>query len=108
MMQWLSGDRLFYDVLSKDSLVTIIELRIHPYITELCSSVHDYFLDNPYIEDLSPNESMLLQTQFKQVEKELNSVFKKETGNLFPCLRKNVAEPERCFQETTMESIQAA
>lgn len=107
-MQWLNDDKLFYELLSPDTLATIIELRVHPHIGNICSGIHDYFLAAPQIPDLSPNESQQLLIVFNKLETELNIIFKKESTLLFPCLKQNSNAPQKCLTASAIDMIETA
>jgi len=107
-MQWLNNDKFFYELVSAETLATIIELRVHPHISNICSHIHDYLLDSPEIPDLDETQGQCLLVLFNKLETELNILFRKETAFLFPCLKQNPQAPENCFTRSAIEMIETA
>jgi hypothetical protein len=107
-MQWMNEDKIIYEVLSKESLSAIIELRVHPHISKICSDIHDYMLQNEQISDIGTAESEMLHIQFEKLESEIILLFKKETNVLFPCLREHPITPEVCLDDAIVGVMQYA
>jgi hypothetical protein len=82
-------DNYSQEALTPEGLCNLIQLEYQPEILSSCSDIGKYFLLHPYIKELSLSVSELTQLLFSKLDDELKHLFLKETGIVFPCIRKN-------------------
>lgn len=103
-------DNYSHDALTPEGLCNLILLEYHPDINESCNKVEHYLLCHPHISALSLSASELLQLLFIKLQDEVKSFSLKESGILFPCIKKNYHGTEKisnshCFDPKIIETI---
>ncbi|PUZ26938.1 hypothetical protein DCM91_06770 [Chitinophaga costaii] len=95
---------------STESLCELIAERYHTHISQACMHLQDHVLHNTYILSLPDTNVELAHLLFAKMQDELKHLFLKESGILFPCIRKHFAGNDscnapRCTKYTVIQTI---
>jgi len=88
-------DNYSNNALTPEGLCNLIQLEYQPEIMRSCSAIEKYLLLHPYIKELPLSVSELIQLLFSKLEDELKHLFLKESGVVFPCIKKNYHGTEK-------------
>ena len=75
--------------LTPEGLCNLIQLEYQPEIISLCNNVEGYLSKHPYVKEIPVSVSEVIQLLFKKLEDELTHLFLKESGIVFPYIKKN-------------------
>lgn len=102
-------DNYSNDALTPEGLCNLIQLEYQPEIMNSCSAIEKYLLLHPYIKELPVSVSELIQLLFTKLEDELKHLFLKESGIVFPCIKKNYQGTEKlsndCLDPKVFDSV---
>ncbi|HEY0272738.1 MAG TPA: hypothetical protein VGC22_06095 [Chitinophaga sp.] len=95
---------------STESLCELIAQRYHHNIRQACSYLQEHVLHNTYILSLPDTNVELAHLLFAKMQDELKHLFLRESGILFPCIRKHFAGNDscnapRCTKYTVIKTI---
>lgn len=74
--------------LSPIGLCNLVEFEYQAEIRVSCTNIGRYLSSHPAIKELSLSVSELMQLIFSRLEDELTHLFLKESGIVFPCIKK--------------------
>lgn len=74
--------------LSPIGLCNLVEFEYQAEIRIACTNIGRYMTKHPAIKELSLSVSELMQLIFSRLEDELTHLFLKESGIVFPCIKK--------------------
>lgn len=86
--------------LTPEGLCNLIQLEYQPEIMSSCSSIEEYLEKHPFVKELPAPVSEVVQLLFKKLEDELKHLFLKETGIVFPYIKKNYHGTEKVHGNT--------
>ena len=81
---------------STEELCELIANRYHTAIVDGCNLLQERLLHNSYILSLPDTNVELAHLLFAKMQDELKHLFLKESGILFPCIRKHFAGNDAC------------
>ncbi len=84
------NDTVSNELLTPEGLCTLILKDYHPSITESCRKIEIFLLSNHYGKDISIPLSELVHLIFMKLNDEIKHFFLKESGIIFPAIKKNV------------------
>lgn len=95
---------------STEELCELIAKRYHTSITQACTLLQERLLHNTYILALPDTNVELAHLLFDKMQDELKHLFLKESGILFPCIRKHfvgndTCNEARCTKYTVIDTI---
>ncbi|MEI8074513.1 MAG: hypothetical protein WCH78_07165 [Bacteroidota bacterium] len=98
------------ELLSPEGLCSLILREYHPSISESCRKIEGYLLSSQYGKDISIPLSELIHLIFMKLNDEIKHFFLKESGIIFPAIKKNTKgktgkEDGHFLQSTALESI---
>ncbi|HEX3023758.1 MAG TPA: hemerythrin domain-containing protein, partial [Chitinophagaceae bacterium] len=76
-------------VLSPTGLCDLIQKEYQPEIISSCKLIEKYFSTHAYINELPSPVSEVVQLLFRKLDDELKHLFLKESGIVFPYIKKN-------------------
>jgi len=88
-------DNYSNNALTPEGLCNLIQLEYQPEIMHSCSVIENYLSQHPYIKELPLSVSELIQLLFGKLEDELKHLFLKESGIVFPFIKKNYHGTEK-------------
>lgn len=94
-MQMMPADEALQEY-STEELCTLIAGQYHSGITEACNYLQEHVLHNTYILSLPDTNVELAHVLFIKMQDELKHLFLKESGILFPCIRKHFSGSDAC------------
>ncbi|WP_133177722.1 hypothetical protein [Chitinophaga parva] len=94
-MQMTPADEALQEY-STEELCTLIANRYHSSITQACNFLQEHVLHNTYILSLPDTNVELAHVLFIKMQDELKHLFLKESGILFPCIRKHFSGSDAC------------
>jgi iron-sulfur cluster repair protein YtfE (RIC family) len=102
-------DNYSQDALTPEGLCNLIQMEYQPEIAASCATIEKYFSLHPYIKELPLSVSELTQLLFGKLNDELKHLFLKETGIVFPCIRKSYHGTENvngvCLDAKVFETV---
>jgi hypothetical protein len=94
------NDTVSNELLTPEGLCTLILKDYNPSITESCRKIEIFLLSNHYGKDISIPLSELVHLIFMKLNDEIKHFFLKESGIIFPAIKKNVKnKPVVQFEE---------
>jgi iron-sulfur cluster repair protein YtfE (RIC family) len=104
------NDNVSNELLTPEGLCSLISKDYHPSITESCSKIETFLLSNHYGKDISIPLSELVHLIFMKLNDEIKHFFLKESGIIFPAIKKNAKnktskEGEHFLHPSALESI---
>lgn len=85
--------------LSPVGLCNLVEFEYQAEIRASCSAIDRYLSTHPAIREVSLSVSELMQLIFSKLEDELKHLFLKETGIVFPCIKKRYHTDKNIFEQ---------
>lgn len=102
-------DNYSQDALTPEGLCNLIQMEYQPEIMMCCTNIEKYFLLHPYIKELPLSVSELIQLLFRKLQDELKHLFLKESGIVFPCIKKSYHGTENvngnCLDSKVFETV---
>jgi len=93
-MYWDEWNKYSDNSLSPIGLCNLLEFEYQNEIRVSCTSIGKYLSTHPAIKELPLSVSELMQVIFSRLEDELTHLFLKESGIVFPCIRKKYHNAE--------------
>jgi len=97
-MQSMFLNRLDIDseaVLSPTGLCDLIQKEYQPEIISSCKLIEKYFSTHAYINELPSPVSEVVQLLFRKLDDELKHLFLKESGIVFPYIKKKIITTQK-------------
>ena len=86
--------------LTPEGLCNLIQLEYQPEIMGSCNTIEQYLTTHPFVKELPASVSEVVQLLFKKLEDELKHLFLKESGIVFPYIKKNYHGTEKVDNNT--------
>ena len=94
------------NVLTPEELCNLVEQDYHLAITASCKLISDFLSGHPEVPGLPVAVSELVHLLFGKLNDELKHLLLKESGIIFPCIRKN-GHKQYCVKDATVRVIKA-
>ncbi len=102
-------DNYSNEALTPEGLCNLIQLEYQPEIMKSCSEIESFLMLHPYIKELPLSVSEMAQLLFRKLEDELKHLFLKESGIVFPCIKKSYKGTENlkdnCLDTKVFETV---
>ncbi|MDE3237025.1 MAG: hypothetical protein KGO81_13815 [Bacteroidota bacterium] len=82
-------DNYSNEALTPEGLCNLIQYEYQRNIQLSCDAIESYLTQHPDIENMNPSVAELLQILFRKLQDELKHVFLKESGIVFPHIKKS-------------------
>lgn len=104
------SDSVSNELLTPEGLCSLIEKEYHPSVSASCRKIEEFLFSSQYGKDLSIPASELIHLIFMKLSDELRHFFLKESGIIFPAIRKHWKsktgkETGHHLQASVLESI---
>jgi iron-sulfur cluster repair protein YtfE (RIC family) len=104
------NDTVSNELLTPEGLCALILKDYHPSISDSCQKIESFLLSNHYGKDISIPLSELVHLIFMKLNDEIKHFFLKESGIIFPAIKKNAKnktskDGEHFLQPSALESI---